>query len=521
MTKKLLLIIFFLLLSLIPQKAFAYCRPFIDYSINHSMKTVIFQDTMSTKITHYYWDFGDGKSSTAKKPTHTYSASGAYKIRLFVRDSIGGCMDSTTRNLTINGCNSSVNIWNTQNILYFLTQASGIYKLKYDFGDGTYSAKDSGKHVYTNFGTYNVCLTVHCTPTDSSKSCKSITLTNSSCHAQFYPNDSFNRLDIKFMNQSSSSSNMQFYWNFGDGKSSNLRNPTHVYSNQGSYTVCLTIKDTTTKCLDSACRSFTLTANCDSGFNYTSRLDTLYYYYNGNAPNVKWNFGNGKTSTSKNGTHIYGKLGVFNVCLKTYCPSDSSEKCLTITLGKLPCKAKFTKSLDTTQKFKLFLINNSTYTSTTTYKWSFGDGGTSTLRNPTHKYNSFGKYFVCLTITDSTCSSYYCDTIGMDSTGKLLKADGFGMEVIEGTTKINKITHRDFNIYPNPANTKVFIAWDNGNANYTNLEIINVQGQICFSQQIDVGSKNLEINLEGIAKGLYLIKLSNNNGYSLARVIKE
>ena len=65
--------------------------------------------------------------------------------------------------------------------------------------------------------------------------------------------------------------------------------------------------------------------------------------------------------------------------------------------------------------------------STHTYSWSFGDGGTSTKRNPTHKYRAFGSYWVCLTIADSTlnCTSTYCDSLGLDSTGRLLKADGF------------------------------------------------------------------------------------------------
>lgn len=142
--------------------------------------------------------------------------------------------------------------------------------------------------------------------------------------------------------------------------------------------------------------------------------------------------------------------------------------------------AKFTKSIDTSIKFKLFLINNSTTNSTNTYHWDFGDGSTSTDRNPTHKYNSFGKFLVCLIVRDGACYSSFCDTIGLDSSGKLFKSGSFEVVVIEQAGSIvNKKPNTDFKIYPNPANTKIKIDLSNSLVNYDKLEIVDAIGQIC------------------------------------------
>src|SRR5947207_1559403 len=51
----------------------------------------------------------------------------------------------------------------------------------------------------------------------------------------------------------------------------------------------------------------------------------------------------------------------------------------------------------------------------THYYWDFGDGDTSTSFNPWHYYASTGKYYACLTVTDSTssgtCHATKCDTV--------------------------------------------------------------------------------------------------------------
>lgn len=45
------------------------------------------------------------------------------------------------------------------------------------------------------------------------------------------------------------------------------------------------------------------------------------------------------------------------------------------------------------------------------YEWTFGDGATSTLANPSHTYSISGKYLVCLVVTNDCGTDTYCDSV--------------------------------------------------------------------------------------------------------------
>lgn len=334
---------------------------------------------------------------------------------------------------------------------------------------------------------------------------------------------------INFYDSSSSSGGRitNWYWDFGDGSTSTSINPSHKYNSVGTFNVCLYVTDSSTRCTDSKCINITIggsRSGCDSTFNYYTVGDSLYYSYNLSANNVRWDFGDGKTSTSLSGIHKYSKTGKYTLCMTAKCSStDSSKMCLSITITQ-KCKASFITALDTTKKFKLFLINKSSNSSTTSYYWDFGDGGSSTSRNPTHKYKTFGKFYVCLTLIDSAtrCYSNFCDTVGLDSNGKLLKASSWDLEVMEESLfGINKLLKSDIKVYPNPSNSKIMIDLSKANLLYDKLEVINANGQICLQETVFKGNETLELNVGNLNPGLYLIKLSNEQGYSFTKMIKN
>ena len=55
----------------------------------------------TTNATNYYWDFGDGSSSTAVSPTHTYNNPGLYSVRLTACNTNGDC-DSLVKTAYLN-----------------------------------------------------------------------------------------------------------------------------------------------------------------------------------------------------------------------------------------------------------------------------------------------------------------------------------------------------------------------------------------------------------------------------------
>lgn len=118
-----------------------------------------------------------------------------------------------------------------------------------------------------------------------------------------------------------------------------------------------------------------------------------------------WNFGDENTSDQRNPSHQYADKGDYTVRL-TVKDNDGAEDSITqmISVVNLPPTANFTcsstsVSVDGTIEFTDSSIDPEC-TDLTSCLWDFGDAHTSTLRNPTHKYEEAGQYVVTLTITD-------------------------------------------------------------------------------------------------------------------------
>ena len=66
--------------------------------LNHPL--VQFTD-QSVNASSWYWNFGDGSTSTLQNPSHSYSDTGTFCVTLVVRDANGSCLDSTVQCLEI------------------------------------------------------------------------------------------------------------------------------------------------------------------------------------------------------------------------------------------------------------------------------------------------------------------------------------------------------------------------------------------------------------------------------------
>ena len=129
----------------------------------------------------------------------------------------------------------------------------------------------------------------------------------------------------------------------------------------------------------------------------------------------------------------------------------------------------------------------------TSYNWTFGDGATSTLQNPSHTYSASGTYAVTLIVTNN-CDA---DTITQNVT-------------IVGIDEFSNDNH--LFVYPNPASESCSISVENINAENASLNIYNIQGEMIYSLQI--GKINYSfmkrIDISGYASGIYYIKLSGD-----------
>ncbi|SFS40441.1 PKD domain-containing protein, partial [Lutibacter maritimus] len=251
--------------------------PKADFTLNpatggSTLHTVFFTDQSVLPDT-WSWEFGDGSTSTAKNPIHTYTSFGDFTTKLTVTDTIVGCSDFTEKlvkiakpnsNFTSNtqfGCGPlTVNFEDTSTVSGNDTIESWLW----DFGDGTTSTEQNPTHIYENSGRYSVSLKTTLTTTG-------ITNTNSkSNYIQVLgPNVNFTTtnttvgcpdLTINFEDQTVfSSPSVSWTWDFGDGSVSNLQNPAHTYTTYGSYDVSLTVTD-----LDGCSRTLTKQAFVDT-----------------------------------------------------------------------------------------------------------------------------------------------------------------------------------------------------------------------------------------------------------------
>ena len=202
-----------------------------------------------------------------------------------------------------------------------------------------------------------------------------------------------------------------YQWNFGDASAtSNLKNPTHTYATAGTYTVTLTTTNNA-GCEDVSTAVVTVTAGPVASFTFDNNQcagNAVTFTSNSTnttgATTYAWNFGDGATGTGATPSHTYALPGIYYVELTvangSACPNTSLPSVINIIEAPT---SSFTFTNDNQcAGTDLEFTNTSTKTiGTSTYTWSFGDGGSSNLENPTHKYAAAGTYTVTLTVANS------------------------------------------------------------------------------------------------------------------------
>ena len=146
--------------------------PTADFTYTTSDLTASFTDQSSDpdgSIVAWSWNFGDGSTSTAQNPSHTYAAAGTYTVSLTVTDN-DGATDATSKNVTVSSGSTNnpptadftfTTADLTANFTDQSTDSDGsIVGWNWDFGDGSSSTAQNPSHTYAAAGTYSVSLTV-------------------------------------------------------------------------------------------------------------------------------------------------------------------------------------------------------------------------------------------------------------------------------------------------------------------------------------------------------------------------
>ncbi len=151
-------------------------------------------------------------------------------------------------------------------------------------------------------------------------------------NASFTSAPGANNGDVDFTNTSTgTTAQTTYYWNFGDGGSSNAEHPSHTYTQDGVYSVTLTAIDSSLMTSHTYSDSVAISglgggaANCNANFYWWQPQDSLTGAYSsdvylvntatGNNLTYTWNFGDGSTGTGAYPVHVYSNVGMYVVCL--------------------------------------------------------------------------------------------------------------------------------------------------------------------------------------------------------------
>ena len=229
-------------------------------------------------------------------------------------------------------------------------------------------------------------------------------------------------LSVQFMD-SSLNSPTSWTWLFGDSTTSTSQNPAHTYTTIGTYTVTLIATNsagsdtltktgyiTVTKAASVPAVSFV--ANVTSG---SVPLPVQFLDSSTNSPTTwVWSFGDGGTSTLSNPVHTYETDGTYTVTLTATNSAGSNTISRTnyITASKVtdapePLFKSTTASGYAPLNVQFVDVSSN---SPNAWVWSFGDGSTSSIQNPTHTYTTAGTYTVTLTATNSAGSNTVSQT---------------------------------------------------------------------------------------------------------------
>lgn len=384
-------------------------------------------------ITQWKFDFGDGQTIpfTGAPFNHTYADTGKFVVRLTVADA-RGCThtfespDTVHITQPVPGFTANFTTICPRTDVQFTDTSAGIgLSWQWDFGDGQSSTDQNPVHAYIENGkTYNVTLVITDVEGCQQSVVKNNYITTTAPQPAFDVDDTVGicpPLETKFtfLGQHYES----YYWDFGDGSTSSLPDPTHFYNDYGKYTAKLYLVGYG-GCLDSIADTinvynpytstniaYTAPPTCDSmtvDFTITTPPATQFTFFFGDGSN--------DNTQAKRLRHAYRTPNFYAPFLLL----KDAQDCQVQIGGSSTIRVIGAQVLFGMDKDKFCDSGVVYFTDYTrprqdpirTRTWTFGDGTTSNETNPIYRFRQPGAYLVRLTTTTvAGCTSFMQDSV--------------------------------------------------------------------------------------------------------------
>jgi PKD repeat protein len=475
---------------------------------------VNFLGTSTSGNTQYIWDFGDNTTGTGANPVHTYAnatASGYYVVCVTAIDS-QGCTATFCDSVLVSPAPCAQNMVNlTLNLDNFasetswtVTDASGAVL----YSGGGYSHSQNGSTIYQNF----------CLPT--------------ACY-------DFNIYD-------SYGDGICCAWGMGSYALTDASGS--VLASGGSFAYAensnFCIGGASNPCGNFGNGSFTYSVGAGGLVTFTPVLTSNQF-----PMNFAWNFGNGNVSSALNPSYTFAN-GYHVVCVTADSGNCTFTYCDTIMVSSNansngPCNGMMVNmniTQDTTNPFALYLqpvVTNAPLGSQFSFVWDYGDNTGAFSGSPTHMYNNYGSYVICLMAIDSAngCVGTFCDTITIDSFGNFSRTldykdikPGFFVNtlpaIISYTTAVALLGDNDdiaITLYPNPANDVINLLVNSKEDVDGNVSILDISGKKVYTETVtfNAGEQQVTLPVNNLPAGVYLVKMTSDSAQKTMKFIKE
>jgi uncharacterized repeat protein (TIGR01451 family) len=234
-----------------------------------------------------------------------------------------------------------------------------------------------------------------------------------------------------------------YHWTFGDGTSSNQKNPTKVYSSNGNKYVCLKVKkwlnNNSLYCEDTVCKIVVVSNiipcnRLEPEFIYTSLGNGIYTFQNAtdmsNFTLISASYQIiplGVTINSPNATRTFTSSGIYNIVF-TITATDilsgatctkTTWKSIFVNMNQCGC-FKARNLVNVMNKFANFTNTSTCVDTNTKYLYKFGNGDTSTNPNSSYTYPLPGLYrtvmYISRTLNGVTCKDSFVRILQVTTT---------------------------------------------------------------------------------------------------------
>ncbi|MBL4710497.1 MAG: PKD domain-containing protein, partial [Flavobacteriales bacterium] len=509
----------------------------------------------------YAWSFGDNTTATDINPNHIYTNatnSNQNYLAKMIAISTEGCLDSAEKNIIV---------YPKPTASYTLSTNAGCQPLEVTFTNGS-SLADSCVWNYGDLDSFKLCTptNVHIYTNTTSffpidYSSELFVFTNDGCSdtfdiditvnpeviADFTSIDSgCSPLNVNFQNQSVGANS--YDWTFGDGITDTLVNPFHTYTNAtflDEVNSLRMIASSQFGCSDTIEKDIIVFAKPDAQFSIDASLGChpLPVTFTNNstiADSCRWNFGDGSAVVDtcfNNRVYTYqnnfSTLPVTRTAALFVFTDNGCQDTFDIDITINPEVIASFSSLDSGCSPLQVRFQNQSI-GANSYDWTFGDGASDTLLNPSHLYNNTSFVDQVNNMRLIASSQYGCsDTIEKDIIVFAKPEAQFSIDASLGchplpVTFINNSTIADscrwnfgdgstvvdtcfnnrvytyqnnFSTLPVTRTAALFVFTDNGCRDTFNLDITINPEVIANFSSLDSGCSPLPVNFQNLSIG--------------------